>query len=242
MPTDRAAVDGDEVRQRHLSRLPDLPQWVETRDLLMQKNTRVIEHPYGGGFVVWSAQRGIASVVGEPEPHAIALAASEISELLAFSDNINQLRPLLPDFDAEAATIFSAPHQLPDPPPHHCRAIHLSEIAAQNHLPETLLAELADFVDDSVPLVAAFDGDRAVAFAYAASETESLWDISIDTIESYRRRGYAAAAALHLVRTMKARGKSAVWGALDSNPASANLARRLGFVENSRIWVMTRKM
>lgn len=230
----------NEIRQRHLSRLPDQPLWVETRDLLMCKNTRVIEHPDHSGFVVWSAQRGIASVVGSPEPDALALAASEVSELLAFADNIDQLRPLLPDFDAEAATIFSAPHRLPDPPPHHCREIRLSEIAAQDHLPETLLAELADFVDDSVPLVAAFDGNRAVAFAYVASETESLWDVSIDTIESHRRRGYAAAAVLHLIRTMKARGKSAVWGALDSNPASANLARRLGFVENSRIWVLAR--
>lgn len=91
-----------------------------------------------------------------------------------------------------------------------------------------------------MPVVAVFAGALPVAFAYVASETETLWDVSIDTLPSHRRRGYAAAAALHLMRVMRARGKTAVWGALDDNPASANLARRLGFVENGTLWVLTR--
>ncbi|MGQ9427658.1 GNAT family N-acetyltransferase [Gilvimarinus sp. F26214L] len=81
-----------------------------------------------------------------------------------------------------------------------------------------------------------------MAFAYVASETESLWDVSIDTIQSHRRRGYAAAAVLYLMRKMRAEGKSAVWGALESNRASASLARRLGFVENDGLWVLTRSV
>lgn len=117
----------------------------------------------------------------------------------------------------------------------------MSEIAAQDHLPDDLLSELSDAAEDGITVVAAFDGLLPVAFAYVASETGSLWDVSIDTIQSHRRQGYAAAAVLHLMRKMREKGKAAVWGALESNRASASLARRLGFVENDRLWVLTRR-
>jgi RimJ/RimL family protein N-acetyltransferase len=230
----------DEIRRHYLSRLPDLPLWVETRDLLLREGSRLLENPSRSGFVVWSTERGSGSVVGEPESHALALAAADVPELLAFADNIERVRSLLPEFEAEPATVFSAPEQLPPAPPHRCRAIRLSEIAALEHLPDILAAELSDVAKDGVTVVASFDDVLPVAFAYVASETESLWDVSIDTIPSHRRQGYAAAAVLHLMRRMREYGKSAVWGALENNRASANLARRLGFVENDRLWVLTR--
>lgn len=230
----------DEARKRYLSRLPDLPLWVETRALMAREGSELIENLTRSGFVVWSAEDGSGSVVGEPEPRALAQAAGEVPELLAFADNIERVRSLLPEFEAERATVFSAPERLPPPPPHRCREISLREIAAQVHLPEDLLAELSDLAEGGVPVAAAFEGVLPVAFAYVASETESLWDVSIDTIRSHRRQGYAAAAVLHLIRSMREKGKSAVWGALESNRASANLARRLGFVENDRLWVLTR--
>lgn len=230
----------DETKQRYLSLLRDLPLWVETRDLLLWEGSAVLENPTQSGFVVWSQADGVGSVVGEPEPVALARAAGEVSELLAFDDNVERVRSLLPDFLAEPATVFSAPEQLPPSPQHRCREISQSEIAALNYLPADLLAQLSGVAGDEVPVVAAFDGARPVSFAYVASETESLWDVSIDTIESHRRKGYAAAAVLHLMGGMREKGKSAVWGALESNRASANLAHRLGFVENDRLWVLTR--
>ena len=166
--------------------------------------------------------------------------AGNVSQLLAFTDNIERVVYLLPEFEAELATVFSAPEQLPPAPPRRCREINLSDIAALAHLPDDLVAELSGVAEDGVQVVAAFDGALPVAFAYVASETESLWDVSIDTVQSHRRQGYAAAAVVHLMWSMRKKGKSAVWGALESNPASANLARRLGFVENDRLWVLTR--
>jgi len=230
----------DAVRRRWLARVPDRPVWVEARDLLSRSASRLIEHPTGAGFVVWRAEAGLGAVVGEPEPEALALAAGDAPELLAFADNVERVRSLLPGFVAEPATIFVDPGRWPLPPPHRCRELGPGEIAALDHLPDDLLAQLAGAARDGVPVVAAFDGALPVAFAYVASETEALWDVSIDTLPSHRRRGYAAAAALHLMRVMRARGKTAVWGALDDNPASANLARRLGFVESGRLWVLTR--
>jgi GNAT superfamily N-acetyltransferase len=230
----------DETRQRCLSCAPDLPRLVETRDLLLWEGSTLRENPSRRGFVVWSAEDGLGAVVGEPERSALEEAAGEVPELLAFTDNIDRVRSLLPEFEAERATVFTAPDKLPPAPPHRCRKVSLSEIAAQAHLPDDLLAELSGVAEDGVSVVAAFDGVVPVAFAYVASETESLWDVSIDTIPSHRRQGYAGAAVLHLMRTMRKKGKSAVWGALESNHASANLAHRLGFTENDRLWVLTR--
>ena len=58
-------------------------------------------------------------------------------------------------------------------------------------LPPDLRAELE--IAFLVSRVAAtLVGGRPGSFCYSASVTESLWDISIDTLESYRRKGYAA--------------------------------------------------
>jgi hypothetical protein len=43
------------------------------------------------------------------------------------------------------------------------------------------------------------------------------------------------------MRFMRKKGKSAVWGALEGNRASAGLARRLGFVERDKLWVLTQR-
>ncbi len=67
----------DETRQRYLSRLPDLPRWVETRDVLLREGARLLEHPSRNGFVVRSADDGSGSAVGDPEPDALALAAGQ---------------------------------------------------------------------------------------------------------------------------------------------------------------------
>ncbi len=230
----------DEVKQRCLARVPDQPRWVETRGLLRSASSAVVEHPTHRGFVVWSDARGLGSVVGEVGPRALARAAGQVPDLLAFADNVERVRSLLPDFRAERATIYAAPDRLPPPSTHRCRELDRGEVASLEHLPADLRSELTDAADTGVPVVAAFDGPRPVAFAYAGWETEALWDVSIDTIESHRRQGYAVAAAVHLMRAMKERGKSAVWGAAESNRASANLAARLGFVEVDQLWVLTR--
>jgi hypothetical protein len=135
---------------------------------------------------------------------------------------------------------FADPGHWPPPPLHRFREIGPGGIAALDHLPDDLVEQLADAADDGVPVVASVDGALPVVFAFVASETGSLWDVSIDTIPGHRRRGYPVAAALLLKRVMRERGKTAVWGALDGHPASASLARRLGFVENGRLWVLTR--
>jgi GNAT superfamily N-acetyltransferase len=81
----------------------------------------------------------------------------------------------------------------------------------------------------------------AVAFCYPAYETETLWDVSIDTLEPYRRRGLARTCFEFLCDHMAAHGKVPVWGALASNSASLSLAARLGFEEVDRSIVFLRE-
>jgi GNAT superfamily N-acetyltransferase len=101
---------------------------------------------------------------------------------------------------------------------------------AQLAVDAELLAELTRGAVHSV-IAASVEGQRPVSFCYAGAETESLWDVAIDTVPEYWRRGHAARCAVHMIRHMHARGRQAVWQATDDNPASWRLAHKLGFVQ-----------
>jgi len=60
------------------------------------------------------------------------------------------------------------------------------------------------------PLAVTCVNGMPVAFCHAGWVTETLWDVSIDTLESWRNRGYARAAATALLSAMRSRGKRAV--------------------------------
>ncbi|HZY45561.1 MAG TPA: GNAT family N-acetyltransferase, partial [Anaerolineae bacterium] len=92
-----------------------------------------------------------------------------------------------------------------------------------------LLGELKCGAEYSL-IAATFVDKQPVSFCYVASETESLWDISIDTLSGSRRKGYAALCVAHMIRHMQAQGKQPVWQAVEENPASWRLAQKLGFV------------
>ncbi len=79
-------------------------------------------------------------------------------------------------------------------------------------------------------IAATFEEQHPVSFCYAGAMTESLWDISIDTVPEYRRRGHAALCVAHMIRYMYMQGKRPVWQALEDNPGSWRLAQKLGFV------------
>ena len=127
-------------------------------------------------------------------------------------------------------------------------------------MPETLRRELLDaltgrtvsrfvpgelpasqrFVSDlTVPMAAAWADGRPVSFCYPVWQTETRWDVSIDTLAPYRRLGLGARAARTLIRHLRGSGRAPVWGALESNSASRTLAARLGFLEAAGIVVFT---
>lgn len=226
------------LKWRH--ELPDQPRWVETRDLLDWSGSSCIGDDFKN-FVVWSEDDDLGAIVGEPDPAAMHQAVQACEDVLAFPENIRYVREHLKHVDAELATLFQASAGAIPEPNYPCRLLTRGEVTALSHLQPKLRDELADVAAEGKAILAALDGDLPVAFIYVASETEALWDISIDTVGTHRRRGFASAAVLSMMRIMAQRSKTAVWGAVQSNTASLNLARKLGFVEVDQLWVLNRK-
>jgi GNAT superfamily N-acetyltransferase len=102
-------------------------------------------------------------------------------------------------------------------------------------LPADLRDELIAIVRYA-PIAATFVGGRAVSLC-TATETETLFDIGIDTLEGYRGRGYAVQCAAFMIAHERARGLRPVWGAMEHNRASQRVAEKLGFVPIDRLAV-----
>jgi RimJ/RimL family protein N-acetyltransferase len=103
-------------------------------------------------------------------------------------------------------------------------------------MPPDLREELEDATRNG-RIAAGLDDGAPVSFCYAGSVTETWWDVAIDTLPGYRRKGHAARVASFMIRHMTVKQLKPVWGALEQNPASWRLARRLGFVATDELAV-----
>ncbi|MCP3136228.1 GNAT family N-acetyltransferase [Pyxidicoccus xibeiensis] len=223
-----------------LAALPDVPELVWARGALLS----------GSGSVEWTDGRSAllyenleACVVGRP-PRARLLAYLERlpqgTEVVMGLEDARALGPL-PGWREEVAVVHV--QQGPPPAPPVIRGeVRILEADAPldlRHLPVDFVSELTR-ARVSSPLAVAFTEGLAVAFSYSGSETETWWDVSIDTHEPFRRQGYAAATAHALIEHMRTRSKRAVWAALESNIASLELAARLGFTPVARVASISR--
>jgi len=193
----------------------------------------------GLSFVAHDKEEKLVCVVGHPTPEAIAEAVArngDASAVIAMPENVLQVEEALPGREAQPAALhlLGEDERLPEAPEDMVRL--LSGPEDLRHLPG-FRTELARALHRSTPVAAAFVRDVPVSFCYVAAETESLWDISIDTLADYRRRGYAAPCAAYLIEHMREKGKRPVWGAVESNAPSLGLAAKLGFVPVDRIFV-----
>jgi GNAT superfamily N-acetyltransferase len=221
--------------------VPDIPRLVETRALLLAGDSRLFGRPDRGDAVVVHTDGTLAAVIGRPTASEIAQAAATVrGELLADEPTTAHVASALPGWRAEGAVIHACAPAGPPAPPPGIATRRLEAADGLDHLPAELRDEIEDARSRTLVVVALADA-LPVAFCYAGSETESLWDVSIDTLESHRRRGFGAAAFLHLAALLAGRGKAPVWGALDSNLSSLRLAARLGFVPVDRLTVFSRR-
>ncbi len=231
----------------HLARtLLDEPRWVETRAMLLD-GTASVTGLSGDRrrFVASSAVWPLVAVVGRVEAPFIttaAAAAPRTATVLAAFEDGDHVAAALPGWRRVGATIHAWPAgaPLPDrPAPSQARVLEPADVGALGHLPKALRHELATAAAYS-PIAGAFTGGAPVAFCYATAITETLWDISIDTLDGFRRRGLAGLAVRCLAAVLGERGKWPVWGAADDNPASLAAATRLGFVPAGRLALFTR--
>jgi GNAT superfamily N-acetyltransferase len=252
-----------------LTRVPDLPRWIDTRGMLL--SGRAVVHapaaPDGAipGAVVVVPDSALVSIVGCPSERAIVDVISTLSgdvNVLAQMEDADYVGRALRGWRRQRAIVHVLPEVLPwearvDP---HTRIFTLASAPRFDHVPELLRRELLDalrgrtvsrFVPGAlpppgplvssvaVPMAAVWADGRPVSFCYPVWRTETLWDVSIETLEPYRRLGLGARAARTLIRHMRGAGRAPVWGALEINAGSRALAARLGFLEAGGVAVFT---
>jgi len=224
--------------------LPDVPRWVELRSILLAGRGDLLglsTDPLA--CAVADPAFGSAIIVGRPPYEAIGEAAALAGpggSILAPLESRDWVAAALPELRAERGVLHvmgDAP-RLPELAPGEVRRLGLGEITPLD-LPEELRDELLAATAQGVGIAAALADGAPVAFCYAGSETESLWDVAIDTLEPWRRRGFAARAVAFEAEWFHALGKRPVWGAVESNHASRGLAAKLGFVPTDEVWVFS---
>jgi RimJ/RimL family protein N-acetyltransferase len=213
--------------------LPDIPRWVEARALLLSGECEIFglaETPRLS-VAVRDPSTGSVIVVGRPSRAALAAATDGImhdGNVIAMLDDAGWLAETLPGWPRTRAILHLLRDSSRLPPP--CSNVRFLDPSTieQIAIPDQLRRELRFGAEDSA-IMTTFVDDQPVAFCYAGSITESLWDVSIDTLPQHRRRGYAALCAAHMIRHMTAQGKQPVWGAVAENLASWRLAQKIGF-------------
>jgi GNAT superfamily N-acetyltransferase len=238
-------------------RVPDLPRWIDYRGLLLSGRCRA----WAGaeperGFAARALDAPFAAVWGEPGEAAVRAAVGErggrLDEVLvAAGPGAEQAAAALPGWKPQRVFFHVLPGDPPaiDPPDGADVAMLAPDAPPLapdlTGLPAALRAEVGGYLARVQPLIVARippgDAGRIVSVCAAAWETETLWDVSVETVPGHRRRGLAAACFAALARWMLvARGKRPVWGAHDSNPPSLALAERLGFVRDSELLTFRR--
>jgi hypothetical protein len=224
------------VELQNLARsLPDIPRWVETRGLLLGGRCTAASSP--DGFVVKALDGLLVCCAGRPDPETIRAAVSDPApelRVLVPPEEAEPVARVLPDWSRASATIhLLEPGRWPEPDP----AVDvrlLQDGPLLDLLPDGLREELSTARPPATIAVAFSEGVPA-SICYSCWETETLWDISIETVPELRRRGLAEACTAFLMRTMRERGKQPVWGAEDSNLPSLRLAAKMGFVPVDRL-------
>jgi len=78
--------------------------------------------------------------------------------------------------------------------------------------------------------VGAYDGDRLIGLAACSADCDTMWQIGVDVLPSYRRQGIASALTSALAKEILARDKVPFYCCAWSNIRSARNAIRAGFI------------
>jgi GNAT superfamily N-acetyltransferase len=215
-------------------RLPDLPRWVEVRDLLLSESGEItgLQEEPELSFVLRDPETASVFVVGAPAASTIqaaVLRAVHGTNVITPQEQAAWLAKAFPEWAFTRIIVHLLPDHQSLPPASAGEVSFLDPSTLHRFpIPAELLAELENGAEH-FPIAATMVENQPVSFCYAGSVTESLWDVALDTLPQHRRKGYAALCAAHMIRHMYTRGKEPVWQAEEKNPASWRLAQKLGF-------------
>lgn len=232
-------ADAAELRRSLLARVPDTPRWVETRGMLLSGRCELVwSSSAADAAVVKSHPGGLLCAFGAADGSAVSAAVrnSDVDAVLCAPESSAALGAALPGWSRVWAVLHRMPESAERPaaePSARAAMLSRADGARLAHVPEPLRGEVLEAIESSHAAAAFLEG-VPVAFCHPVYETETLWDVSVDTLEPYRRRGLARTCFDFLRDHMAAHGKEPVWGALAHNTASLALAQRLGFREVDR--------
>jgi len=207
--------------------LPDVPRWVYARSLLLSGAAPL---RLGTSDAVLVQDPATAVLVGQANSTLLreALAGNPPGQsLLVQEEALTAARAALPSWTARWFVVHALSRPVaPDTPPAPGVVVSAPlDRAALAGLPDDVCADAADAAAAAVRVV---DG-VPVAVCFVSDLTETLWDVGVDTIESARRQGHAAAVFIALAAAMAAQGRQPVWAAYEDYWPSLALAARLGF-------------
>lgn len=230
--------------------IPDTPEWIDIRGMLLSPHGQVT----GGdsvetGFVVRVTEGAVSAVgvVGAADRMAIRRSVADVTALtpvVCQTDAAAHVRSVLAGWTEERAIVHTLPVSKQRIAERAIvsatvRLLRPDEAPLLAHLPPGLRHEMTAALVLG-PVASAFEDARPVAFCYPVWRTESWWDVSIDTLEPYRRRGLAFAAVQRMTDEMRAVGLEPIWSALVSNTPSLRLAAKIGFTPVAGITVFSR--
>jgi RimJ/RimL family protein N-acetyltransferase len=228
-------------------KLPDIPRWVEVHSYLQSDECEVLAYSEvpSLSFILRVSEESLIYVVGEPTEDMIRAVADGLGTegtVIAPQDQHVRLAPLLPAWLSERIFVYTlaTAADLPHDKNVVVRFLEPNDLDGTDIDPE-LVEELEDALEYT-RIAAVYVVGRPVSFCYASSETATLWDVGIDTVPEHQRKGYAGLCFSFLARHMDRRGKSVVWQALESNPASWCLADKLGFMKVDELAYFTRQV
>ena len=162
-------------------------------------------------------------------------------EVLTYRESVAHVGSALSDWQKEAAIIheFTNPQGMNEKIDERVRLANENELSGlKDEFPELARELLVAMPFSSI--AAFFVEDKPVSFCYSTCESESLWDVSIETLPGYQRKGFAECCARFMIQHMFEKSKQPSWGALKSNTASLNLAKKLGFVPVAELYLFSR--
>ncbi len=229
--------------QKLASTLPDNQLWLDTRGSLLSRSCELFGLTKES-FVIRRFDTPLICVIGKPAISAIQEAVSKSVaevEVLTYRESVAHVGSALSDWREEAAIIheFTNPHGMNEKIDERVRLANENELFwLEDEFPE-LAKELLEALPFSA-ITTFFIENKPVSFCYSTCESESLWDVSIETLPGYQRKGFAECCARFMIQHMFEKGKQPSWGALKSNTASLNLAKKLGFVPVAELYLFSR--
>ena len=168
------------------------------------------------------ALRAVAERAGEPYALFETPALHALNGVLAAADAkiCFMADYFLPDVDAVFAAAPPCAYLL--------RVLDPADFAAL-YLPAWENALCAARKDRDALAVGAYDGAALIALAGCSADAEGFWQIGVDVLPAYRRRGIASALTNALARETFSRGNIPFYCAAWSNIRSVKNALRAGF-------------